>query len=180
VRGASHHAASGSSFVVTDHEAPNGTAVTYRARGYAGALVSAYSSASPTTWSSAGSWGKALDSTKNIIVRFTAALDLDVQVRNGEHPVLGRQFPVVLTDVAGGRRGTINFRTRTNAESAALVALLGSVGPLFIQPLPAWGDADGWFVVQAWSPVHADPKVPTVQHRAYAVTVVEVDRPVDV
>lgn len=130
------------SFAVTDHEAPNGRAVIYRARAtyYSSGLPisGSWSVSSSTSWSSSEEWLKApLSPSLNVTVE---GVGYDPEARStsaGVFKPVGRRVPVVVTDVLSAPAGSITVRTEGASEARGLDDLLEAGGVFLLNLRPA-------------------------------------------
>jgi hypothetical protein len=124
--------------VLYDYEAPNGTAMKYRARAihyYSGAPAgSAWTSEQSATWTSTAWWLKCpeIPSLNAIVVPYSIP-SIQRPARQGVFQALGRADLVVVQDTRGGERGVLSFKTATEAAQLVLDALLGSGATLLLQ-----------------------------------------------
>jgi hypothetical protein len=179
--------AAGATLTIWDYESGNGEPVVYRAQAELTSVVGGITQVSvsqwstPTaavSWSSAFSWLKSpLFPTLNLQVRPTGVTTLRRPARRGVFAIAGRTNPIVVSDVRGGRTGTLSFTTLTATEADAVEALLMLGGALLYQPAPAWQSPTFYL-----SPGDLD-EVPPADDLAYAgrywsFDATEVDAPV--
>lgn len=79
------------------------------------------------------------------------------QSRSGVFDIVGRSFPVAITDVRSGRYWTMFVRTFTQQETEDFDLILASGDPLFVQPPAACSIPGGYVAVgdtiQSWHPL---------------------------
>lgn len=131
---------SGATTTVYDNEAPNGTAMKYRARAghdYSGVYAwSAWTSTGTETWSGSDSWLKAPESpTLNAVALIKSRVEQQRAARQGIFQPLGRSLAVVVSDERTGATGEIAVWVDASDSSARakLEALLDSPLTLLLQ-----------------------------------------------
>lgn len=122
-----------------DYEAPNGTAMEYRARAlhnYSGVYAAGAWATGTVTWSSEDSWLKCpVDPSLNMVVSFPEGgiPGYTRPMRQGVFQPLGRTDPVIVTDKRLDARGSLTFDVSTTAKQALIDALLDSEEALLLQ-----------------------------------------------
>ena len=134
-----------------DYEAPNGVAVTYRARAlhnYAGLYAASAWASNSATWSSTSWWLKSPDAPSlNRVVELVTYGDVSRAARQGSFQPLGSSLPIVVSDTRGGATGASTIRTRTTAERDGLLDIAALPSTLLLQgPLLA-GEPDRYIRV---------------------------------
>lgn len=141
-------ATSGSAVVLRDYEAPNGVAVTYRARAYNSSVPSWSAWTTDTaTWSSGSWWLKC--STKpsmNVEVTLRSYPGSQVTANQGVFRPLGASAPVVVSDVPGPETGQIVVLTSSLSEREDLYDMLAEAVPVLVQGPPSAGIPERWVV----------------------------------
>jgi hypothetical protein len=172
----------GDVFVVTDHEAPLGVPVSWRAVLNDNDSPSSFSYTSDSlilTADDLSVWlkdpGLPARSTKAVVG--TPLPTWTRPARQGVNQVRGRSRPVVISDVRGSRSGSIVLVTETEGEKDALWWVLDSGGPLLLQWPPGWGQDDMYVSV---GDVDEAPITGHAEHmdRAWTLPLTEVDRPI--
>lgn len=134
---------------VGDWECPIGVVVQYRARAaklYSGVLAwSGYDTESTTLPASAGWWLRhPTRPSLALKVELAGFPGVVRQARQSQQVVLGRQAPVTVADTRATATGSVRVTLYTDADRAALDALLGLCCPLLLHgPV-----ADGWAPLQ--------------------------------
>jgi hypothetical protein len=132
---------------VFDLEAPNGTAMKYRARAghnYTGEYSwSDWATAVTATWTSDSWWLKAPENPAlNMTVVPYSVPGYQRPARHGVFQPLGSQDTIVVSDIRSAARGTLRLQVDTSAEQDDLDALIDSGLTLLLQAPPAhhWPD----------------------------------------
>jgi hypothetical protein len=112
----------------------------------------------------------------NAQVSLQALSDVKTDARTQIYPVIGRKNPVVISDVRGGRTGSVSLMTTGTTDYQAVSALLASGTTLFLQATPADGLADLYFVAGSVTE-HRPADVSTDFTRIWTVDFTEVDSP---
>lgn len=73
--------------------------------------------------------------------------DITRPARNGIFEIIGRSYPVAVTDVRSSRRWTMQVKTETVTDADALETMLASGDPLFIQTDGLYDIPEGYVVV---------------------------------
>lgn len=73
--------------------------------------------------------------------------DITRPARNGVFPVIGRTYPIAVTDVRLARRWEMTVKADTVADADALDVVFAAGDPLFIQVPPTVQDIPGGYVV---------------------------------
>ncbi|MBF8189126.1 hypothetical protein ITP53_26020 [Nonomuraea sp. K274] len=137
VRGGSSVAVFGGAFTLDDYEFPAGIEVTYRVG----------SETSSVTVNLTTVWIKAI--LHPFLNRPATVVDwssVGREFRGGVFPVVGRSFPVSVTDLRGARRYTLEVATHSPTAAEDLDYLLASGGPVFIHT-PADSSIPGVYAV---------------------------------
>ena len=130
-------------FVVTDHEVPNGQAVLYRARAtyYSSGLpiTGDWVESSSVSWSSDDSWIKApLDPSLNMVLCPSGFASTTRRNRSGQFDILGARDAVVVSDVLSSpSSGAVTYRTVSQGEALALDDILDGCGGVLLLDLGA-------------------------------------------
>lgn len=184
IRNANYIATGGAdSMAVSDVEAPLGAAVTYTA------ITQLHNSdGSITTWSvgsaavaitvaNGTAWLKNLtQSALNTQVQIQTLSDVKRAGRQQAYDVIGRQNSVVISDVRGGRTGTLTLMTTASTDMNALNSILNPGGVVFLQFTPADGFADMYFVPGDVT-IKRPSSTSTDFTRLWDVAFIEVDSP---
>lgn len=164
----------------SDHEAPRGATVAYRAALVAqspAVLVSTRGTASVATGHDGTWWAKAITTPALNVGGVSLLANPEFQVEEGLSVLrpIGRQYPVVVAGTVGGYDGSGVILTRTVAEGEAVEALLRHQGVVLLQA--PFVDSAGvglqsWVRVTARSwPLKGTPDAPI---REFAVSWVDV------
>lgn len=187
VRNGDTDIAAGATLAIWDYETGNGQAAMYRAQaqrsttavgGFTQVSVSQWSAVTASTsWSSPYSWLKApFHPAQNTAVHPTGVVTWRRPVQRGVFQIAGRRNPIVVSDVRGGRTGTLSFTTVTAAEGTAVASLLDLGEPLLYQPAPAWASDTVYL-----SPGDLDENPPaddlTYRGRYWSFDATEIDSP---
>lgn len=84
---------------------------------------------------------------RNLRVMAVTAPDWQRVIQQGEHRVIGRRNSVILSDVRGGRDGTLTLRTYSDEERRHLHWILDSGHTLLLQFAPGLGFEDQYVAV---------------------------------
>lgn len=134
VRGASNVLVVDSTAVIDDYEFPQGVEITY--------TVEAYSSSDELLSTATGTITVSLDVVWLKSIRFpflnrevtvTAWSDITRDFRGGVFPVVGRSYPVAVTDLAGSRKFAIEVMLPTISKAKGIDYLLASGEPIYLQ-----------------------------------------------
>ncbi|XVU25814.1 hypothetical protein ACQPZJ_01780 [Actinoplanes sp. CA-054009] len=128
-------AAAGTVVRLDDYEFPVGQLVYYRLRRYGvtGAQIGTDPSGTVTVTQPAV-WLKSITRPfLNRPVTVASVGDITRPAKNGVFDVLGRSYPVAVTDVRSSRRWDMRIKTATLAEADLLDLVLASGDPLYIQ-----------------------------------------------
>jgi hypothetical protein len=132
------------SATIYDFEAPNGTAVMYRARAlhnYSGVYAASDWATDTETWTSTDWWLKCPElPALNTVVMIHSLPSYQRPARQGVFQALGRTDQIVVTDTRGGTRGNVALWVETHDEGAAIDELLDSGATLLLQGAPG----DNW------------------------------------
>jgi hypothetical protein len=154
IRGCNYVSTGGAdSWAGFDLEAPLGSAVTYTAiaqkHNTDGSITSATANSSPLaipTQNGVG-WLKNLSQAAlNTQIQLTSVSDVKRPGRRQEYAVIGRKNPVVISDIRGGRQGSVSLMTTGTTDYQAVTTLLASGTVLFLQATAADMFADLYFV----------------------------------
>lgn len=175
------------SFVITDYEVPNGTTVTYRARGTR--LVSslpstgAWVSSASTSWTSTSTcdaWLKAPNNpTLNVYVAMSQPVETTEEVRRGVFQVIGLASPVVVSDVLGGASAEFEVYAETILDANAIRALIALGTPILIQTHPSVWWRSRYVSVGSLSVRHVDQRMRTRRTLLRLGGLIEVSAPAD-
>lgn len=140
---------------IDDHEVPNGTEATYRARAlhdFGGGFVSAspWSSTDADTWTSAAYFLKhATQPSLNAAfeLRSPASGGVSAEARQTVHQALGATKGVAITDTRLADAGSIAIKCETSEEADALKALVDTLDPLLLQAPPEHGEPERWLAL---------------------------------
>lgn len=120
-----------------DHEFPAEVVVTYRVRSYNVSNVLQQTFTTTITVNLLVVWLKVVARPYlNRIVTVTAVGDIGRPAKLGLFDVLGRSYPVGVSDVRGSRRTSIEVMTTTKAEATDFDLLLASGEPVFLHVPP--------------------------------------------
>ncbi len=148
VRGATNAPASGTTFAVTDYEAPFATSTLYRARAVSALITGPWLVATAATITPTTAWLKAVSvPSLNIPVCLRDAPTESYGITQGVNVVLGRDEPVVLSDVRRLAVGSFSVLTPDAATRAALLALMRTASVLLLQVPEAVGGVVELFFV---------------------------------
>lgn len=149
VRGASGYAPAGSSIAAFfDYEGPLGVAFYYQLVGDGATIATSGSITIPvapdTYW------------IKNLAIESQSAMvkvsKMSPVTRGGRvlanSPVLGRKNPIVVTDVRGGRTGTMTLYTLDSTGASGIEGLFAAGGTLLFQAPYQYGFKDMYFVAK--------------------------------
>jgi hypothetical protein len=173
---------SGDLAVVEDHEAPLGATLTYRVRVYTPPAGSGMSySASPIALPEPAPTHVVLKDPL-VPARWAAVVvgtapDWQRPARQVVHQVQGRELPVVISDVRGGRTGTLTLVTATRSEHERILWLLRSGNPVLIQWPTGW-DEDDMYVSVGDLPAKRLVPLATYSDRSWELPLTEVERPI--
>ncbi|HEY9413140.1 MAG TPA: hypothetical protein VIQ30_00140 [Pseudonocardia sp.] len=135
VRGGSDRAMNSGVADLDDYEFPAGVPVRYQVASYdaANVMQAQFFTGWVTNDVSDGVWLKSV--TRPFLNRQVTVQELDeleAPARVVVHPIMGRSGGVAVSDVRGGRRGTLVLTTQGEAESEALRYLFASGDPMFL------------------------------------------------
>lgn len=129
--------------VIDDYEFPVGQLITYRIRSFTFDGEAAVTTTCQITVELDDVWFKSIGRPfLNRAVRCVAnPSPITRRARNGIFPIVGRSYPVAVTDLRGSREVTAIVITKTTQERQDLDLLLASGDPIFVQtplahPLP--------------------------------------------
>lgn len=172
-----------SSWAGFDLEAPLGAAVTYtviaQIHNGDGSITTATANSSSLTipTQNGTGWLKNLSQAAlNTQITIAGLSDVKRPGRVQQYSVIGRQNPVVVSDVLGGRTGSFQVMTTGTADFSAITTLLGSGSTLFLQATPADMFADMYFMT-AGVTEHRPAATSTDATRIWSVDFIEVDSP---
>ncbi|WP_198045596.1 hypothetical protein [Kitasatospora mediocidica] len=172
-----------SSWAGFDLECPLGVAVTYtviaQIHNGDGSITTATAGSSPITipTQNGTGWLKNLSQAAlNTQITMTALSDVKRPGRQQQYPVIGRQNPVVISDVRGGRMGSFSLMTTAATDYLAVQTLLASGSTLFLQATPADMMADMYFVAGDVTE-HRPADTSTDPTRIWSIDFIEVDSP---
>ena len=182
VRGARNVADATDQFIVADYEVGNGESVTYRARAtrvVSGLTITGeWVSSTSTSWSSTSTWLKDPDlPDRNLRVRFAVVPQLTRPRPQVAHRVLNSPTSIVVSDVLGGRSGTLILLTTTLEEAAAFETLVENA-TLLLQTPPTHGIGSVYFTCGDVTPERLTRLI-TDPHRHWVIPVVETIAPAD-
>lgn len=112
----------------------------------------------------------------NTQVSIQALADVKTDARIQVYPVIGRKNPVVVSDVRGGRTGSVSLMTTGTTDYQAVSTLLASGSTLFLQATPGDGFADLYFVAGSVTE-HRPAATSTDFTRIWTIDFTEVDSP---
>ncbi|TQF03936.1 hypothetical protein E6W39_18980 [Kitasatospora acidiphila] len=112
----------------------------------------------------------------NTQISLQALSDVKTDPRIQVYPVIGRKNPVVVSDVRGGRTGTVSLMTTGSTDYQAVSTLLASGSTLFLQATPADGFSDMYFVAGSVTE-HRPAAQSTDYTRIFNIDFTEVDSP---
>lgn len=148
VRGGTSVTVSGGSLTlpVDDYEFIDGLANTYRVTAYNVSDVQVDQETAAITPDLTGVWLKSIGRPfLNRQVTVADYSDIERPSRAGVFDVIGRSYPVAVSDVRGSRRWTLEVLTSTTAEATDLDLILASGDPLFVH-VPADCTIPGGYV----------------------------------
>lgn len=129
--------------IVDDYEFPVGVPITYRVRTVNDADTTLLTTTCQITVNLDQVWLKSigrpfLNQPADCVLNPTPIIR---RARNGINPIVGRSFPVAVTDLRGSREVPLQVVTRTTDERQDLDLLLASGDPIYVQtplahPLP--------------------------------------------
>lgn len=123
----------------------------------------------------AGVWFKSITRPfLNRAVEVVNYSDISRPGRNGIFDVIGRSFPVAVTDVRGSRRWTYELVTQTTTDADALELVFASGDPLYVQTDGENDIPSGYVVVQDMARSRWGHQS---QRRYFSLPVVEVAAP---
>lgn len=129
--------------VVDDYEFPVGQLITYRVRSFTSEGVAAVTTTCQITVDLDDVWLKSIGRPfLNRAMRCVGnPSPITRRARNGIFPIVGRSYPVAVTDLRGSREVVMTVITKTTQEREDLDLLLASGDPVFVQtplthPLP--------------------------------------------
>lgn len=133
VRGGAEAPVSGGVFALDDYEFPAGIEITYRIESYDGDDVLVETFEDTITQDLDKVWVKVV--ARPFLNRAVTVFDFgDVErsARTGVFDVVGRSFPVAVSDLRGSRRVTLEVLTETVADATDFDLLLASGEPVFV------------------------------------------------
>lgn len=134
VRGATETPVVSTAAVMDDHEFPANTAVTYRVRSYNASDVLQQTYTATITVTLDVVWIKVPAApVLNRTVTVTEVGDVTRPGRGTVFQVVGRTFPVAVSDIRGSRQFSLEVMTEGPAETTNFDLLLMSGQPIFIQ-----------------------------------------------
>lgn len=129
--------------VIDDYEFPVGVPITYRVRTFTDEGDAAVTTTCQITINLDDVWLKSIGRPfLNRAMRCVGnPTPITRRARNGVFPIVGRSFPVAVTDVRSGREVPLQVITKTTQERQDLDLLIASGDPIFVQtplahPLP--------------------------------------------
>lgn len=133
VRGASHVTVTAQNASAQDFEFPAGVATTYRVRSYNGADVLQSTQTVVNTQDLTAVWFKSISRAfLNQSNKVTEVGTITRPFRGGLFDVIGRSFPVVVSDVRGSKQLVLQVNTITDAQRDNFDYLLASGDPVFV------------------------------------------------
>lgn len=148
VRGGTKVTVGGQNANLDDYEFPAGVAVTYRVRSFDASDVLQQTFTVNATQDLTDVWVKVV--ARPFLNRIVTVLDFsDVQrsARAGVFDVVGRSFPVAVSDVRGSKRFELEVLTETAVEARDFDLLLASGDPVLVHVPSASLVPDGYFTV---------------------------------
>jgi hypothetical protein len=141
--------------------------------------TTAQATSSPITISVAAGTGWLKNITQpalNTEVSVESVQDVKRPTRSQTYTVIGRKNPVVVSDVRGGRQGSLTLMTTNSTDLQSVRALLAPGSVLFFQATPADGFDDLYFA--AGDVTEKRPAgVSTDPTRLWQIDFIEVDSP---
>lgn len=129
-----------STFAFADFEAPLNAPCTYTVTGIVhnadGSETTLVITSSPVTiaWTQNLVWLKCIGQPGlSMNLTLQKLDDVERKARQSINPIIGSEYPVIITDVTASRTGTFTFRTDTLAQRASFLALVNYSGPLMFQ-----------------------------------------------
>lgn len=172
---------SANSVVVKDHEAPNGGAVTYRARATTSTgVVGDWVSSAGVQWSHATDvWLKdPHDPVLNIVLDTTEVPSPTRSAPQGVFEVVGSVLPNVVADVRRGRVGSLEAMTVTKAAGDILDSATASPFKLLQYPATQqWGSK--YIALGDVQEIPLEPTDAFIKHRLWRISYVQIARPAD-
>ncbi len=166
--------------VVTDHEAPLGVEVQWRATIQNPVGAGRFSYASDAVVLPAETldlWIKDPGlPARNARATVQTLPDWQRAARQGINAVRGRSRPIVISDVRTSRTGTTVLVTHTEDEKDALWWVLDTGNTLLLQWPPGWGEKDVYVSVGDVTEAHIT-ELAEHSDRAWTLALTEVDRP---
>lgn len=177
VRGGDHIAVSGGQLLLDDYEFEVGVPMYYAVQSYdaAGAVQFAYQ-AGPLTVDLTGVWLKVVARpflNRQVVVQSVSAISR--RSRGGVFDVVGRSFPVAVSDVRGAHQYTLSVLTETDTEREDIDALLASGEPVFVHVPAAETKLRGGYYVIGDSTEEAPGRLST--RRIFDLPLTEVAAP---
>jgi hypothetical protein len=149
VRGGSSVPVSAQTAKLDDYEFPAGPAITYRVRSYNASNVLQATATVVVTQDLADVWVKVpARPFLNRAVEASVNVEVTRQARGGVFPVLGRSFPIAVSDVRGSRQFELRVRTSTATQHRDVDLLLASGEPIYLHvPSTNTRLPSGYFVI---------------------------------
>ncbi|MCQ6554790.1 hypothetical protein NPS70_16515 [Streptomyces sp. C10-9-1] len=167
--------------VVEDYEAPLGVPVRYYVKAWTSPESYTATSSLPVTLMEPPSTDVVLTDPGQPARQTTATVqqvpDWTRVARQGVAQVRGRTLPVVISDVRGGRTGTLTLVTETTERRDAMWWLLDTGSTILVQWPAAWGERDVYVQVGDVTESRI-VRLGDVGDRTWAVPLTEVDRPI--
>lgn len=176
VRGGTKVTVSAQNAALDDYEFPAGVQVTYRVRSFNASDVLQATFTVSVTQDLTAVWVKVV--ARPFLNRAVVVADrgpIERPARGGVFPVVGRSFPVAVSDVRGSKQYTLQVLTQTPAEQRDLDLLLASGEPIFVH-VPAVNTRipTGYFVV---GDTAETPTLRLSQRRLFELPLIEIAAP---
>lgn len=150
VRGGSAKAVATQLADLDDFEFPAGIATTYRVRSYSAANVLQNTFTVAITQDLTSVWFKSISRAYlNQSTKITGVGEISRANRGGVFPIIGRSFPVVISDVRGSKQMSLQVNTVTNTQRNNFDYLLASGDPVFVHvPSTNFKVQSGYFSIE--------------------------------
>lgn len=180
VRGATNVLPPGDVWIGYDYESANGVAAIYRARALTPMFTGPWLTSSGSTVTTTATWLKDLRNTaRNRTVRAKTLPSPSRGRAQGEHVVVGRADPVIVSDVRQTTRGTVTFVTMTETAADDLLALTDAT-VLLLQTPTSHRFGSRYIVIRGELQEIRVTRIAQEQIRYWQATYVEVVAPADV
>lgn len=149
VRGTSNYTPSGAAVAAFfDYEAPLGVSFSYQLVGDGSIIATSGSLSIPTSADTYWIKNLAVESlSAKVHVQKMSPVSRPARIL-ADSAVLGRKNPIVVTDIRGGRRGSMSLYTLDATSATTLEALMASGSVLLFQAPYAYGFRDMYFVAK--------------------------------